>query len=566
MSDEEFDYNIQELLDQVRPEEETGHVEYKRRLDNLTETRKITLTNQLERRLHQGFGECIYYLGIDDDGIPFGLTKLELQNSQKNLSEIAHNLGCTLTTLEIKALDPKIVESRQEEKNDIMQASGGNLVATFLIRKRLSHLSDVKICMMGNVDSSKSTTLGVLLTGIRDNGRGSARKHILTHKHESETGQTSSVSSRIIGFKDDGTCVNEKYLQHRMSWTKILEESCKIISFSDLCGHRKYLCTTIRGLGIDPDYVILLIDVQRGIQPMTIEHLELCNYYNIPVIILVTKIDLCQEKSVFNKLVVDIKRLCRDHGNYRIKPLFTPKQLMGVIEDFLGPNDSKISKIPFIPLIPISCVQLKNIDLLYSFLNLLPVRNKYDRKGPARFRVHTDYLVPQVGTIAYGLVESGFFEKGQKVLLGPTSTGEYLSTVIKSIHYKRTSVLAAYAGQEICFCLRNIKRAEVRRAMVILPNTGEKLAISRVHVNLMIRRTNRSTITNKYHPYVYIGTIGASVQSFTILDAVERLQAGYSYLVELKLLRPYYIQIGDRVIIKEAVVNGTGQVTEIFRE
>lgn len=57
---------------------------------------------------------------------------------------------------------------------------------------------------MGNVDAGKSTLLGVLTHGELDNGRGTARQKLFRHKHEMESGRTSSVGNDILGFDSVG--------------------------------------------------------------------------------------------------------------------------------------------------------------------------------------------------------------------------------------------------------------------------------------------------------------------------------------------------------------------------
>ena len=42
----------------------------------------------------------------------------------------------------------------------------------------------MKIASIGNVDSGKSTLIGVLTKGIADDGRGSARKRVFNYPHE----------------------------------------------------------------------------------------------------------------------------------------------------------------------------------------------------------------------------------------------------------------------------------------------------------------------------------------------------------------------------------------------
>jgi len=58
--------------------------------------------------------------------------------------------------------------------------------------------------VLGNVDSGKSTLLGVLTQGELDNGRGRARLNLFRHLHEIQSGRTSSISFEILGFNSKG--------------------------------------------------------------------------------------------------------------------------------------------------------------------------------------------------------------------------------------------------------------------------------------------------------------------------------------------------------------------------
>lgn len=66
-----------------------------------------------------------------------------------------------------------------------------------------------RVAVVGNVDAGKSTLLGVLTHGELDNGRGHARQKLFRHKHEVESGRTSSVGSDILGFDSAGRIVNK---------------------------------------------------------------------------------------------------------------------------------------------------------------------------------------------------------------------------------------------------------------------------------------------------------------------------------------------------------------------
>jgi len=59
------------------------------------------------------------------------------------------------------------------------------------------------------VDSGKSTMVASLTHGaagrpLLDNGHGSARMAVFRHKHEIESGRTSSLSQQLLGYAEDG--------------------------------------------------------------------------------------------------------------------------------------------------------------------------------------------------------------------------------------------------------------------------------------------------------------------------------------------------------------------------
>ena len=63
--------------------------------------------------------------------------------------------------------------------------------------KHKSARGDVRVAVLGNVDSGKSTLVGCLTRRVIDNGRGSARALVFRHKHELENGRTSSVATEV---------------------------------------------------------------------------------------------------------------------------------------------------------------------------------------------------------------------------------------------------------------------------------------------------------------------------------------------------------------------------------
>ena len=63
--------------------------------------------------------------------------------------------------------------------------------------------------------------LGVLVKGNLDDGRGKARVNLFRHKHEIESGRTSSVGMEIMGFDTHGDVVASNIPGRKLSWEEI---------------------------------------------------------------------------------------------------------------------------------------------------------------------------------------------------------------------------------------------------------------------------------------------------------------------------------------------------------
>ena len=84
------------------------------------------------------------------------------------------------------------------------------------------------------VDAGKSTMLGVLVKGGLDDGRGKARVNLFRHKHEVESGRTSSVGMEIMGFDVHGEIVASNVPGRKLSWEEIGKRSVGIVSVANV--------------------------------------------------------------------------------------------------------------------------------------------------------------------------------------------------------------------------------------------------------------------------------------------------------------------------------------------
>ena len=79
----------QEKLDQ---EPEEGSIEYKLHLASISGHRLEKFKSQLKWRVAEGHGHAIYYIGVEDKGLPLGISEKILIDSVCNLQKIAKTL------------------------------------------------------------------------------------------------------------------------------------------------------------------------------------------------------------------------------------------------------------------------------------------------------------------------------------------------------------------------------------------------------------------------------------------------------------------------------------------
>jgi GTPase len=109
-------------------------------------------------------------------------------------------------------------------------------------------MRNIRVAVVGNVDAGKSTMIGTLTSSMLDDGRGSSRTSIMKHRHEIETGRTSTATTHLMGFRSTGEAITAQRdhvrANRRKTEDEVARESYRIVTLMDLAGHEKYLKTT----------------------------------------------------------------------------------------------------------------------------------------------------------------------------------------------------------------------------------------------------------------------------------------------------------------------------------
>jgi GTPase len=402
--------------------------------------------------------------------------------------------------------------------------------------------NEVKIAVIGHVDAGKSTTVSVLISDQLDDGNGKAREVVLKHKHEKTSGRSSSIS------------YNHKIVND------------KAITFIDLCGHEKYLKSTVLGLTNSfSDYSMLVIGVNRGITDITKQHLILSLSLKVPIFTILTKIDLCSE-HIYNQIYNKYTKLLKETG-FKGYLVNNEQRLKNAI-NFL--TDSKNKKIP---IFHISNKTGKGLDLMKQFIHELHpsgLWKKFTDEEESLMYIDQTYTVPGVGLVLSGTVRKGVIKKGDILFIGPFSTRDdkYKRVIVKTVHNNvRQLVLQLNSGDTGCLAVRpikcSLKRHQINKGCIV--SSKEQPATQILVAELYILKTNRTTIKNGFEGVFYCRNVKCSARIQEIYNKknkkIEYLRAGHRAYVKFELItNGKYIEKKSKIIFREGLVKAVGKV------
>ncbi|KAI1817734.1 GTP-binding protein [Poronia punctata] len=371
---------------------------------------------------------ALYEIGVADDGTFVGLTKDEMDESMTTLKVMAASLGCRVEVQRMKAVgtcdwvDDSEESSTKSHHEDLWVAEalilpilggqsnsatdGDNNMASGAPRRGASTTEQLRVSLTGPTTSGKTTLLGTLANGTLDDGRGRSRSYLLKHRHEVASGRTSSVAQELIGYEGrevfNYTCMDIK------AWPDIHDraQNGRLVFFLDSAGHPRYQRTTLRALvGWAPHWTLLCIaaseetTISTGTHSLTgadgalgtgiaemdlaMAHLDLCLKLEIPLAILMTKIEKAQRTLLRDKLNSILTRV---KATGRVPKLLTsPGPLAADFPEVPEQDQKKVQTevidaiaeagdpLAIVPIVLTSAVTGMGIGLTHALLGSLPV-------------------------------------------------------------------------------------------------------------------------------------------------------------------------------------------------
>lgn len=281
-----------------------------------------------------------------------------------------------------------------------------------------SQTEQLRVLLIGTADVGKSSLLGTLSTSTLDNGRGMIRVSSLKHPHEIVSGVTSSLTSELIGYHITSRHSTDEiystevinYASGNVStWIDIhnASEPGRLVFFTDTPGRLKYRHSTLRGLvSWAPHWAVCCVaasgedrndsslgacltaqdshSTQGNGVDTSRANLILCLKLNLPIVIVITKLDLVSSKKSLEETLRKILSIVKSSG--RQPRLLVPPSDCNQdpqFRTFAKENEYKVlqkmSPVPeedignLVPIVLTSAVRGDGIGMLHALLRHLPI-------------------------------------------------------------------------------------------------------------------------------------------------------------------------------------------------
>lgn len=523
------------VLEQVveRGEKEDGPIEFKERLQkdlHLSGGRLESLAAQLRHRILSGDGRATYVIGVTDDGGIRGISPDEFSESMDVLSLLCEEADAHIEEVNTWGVENGIVGIAEIADGSMIPVDDGHIV----------------VGTAGHVDHGKSTLVGSLVTGEKDDGEGSTRSFLDVQPHEIDRGLSADISYGVYGFTPEGP-VRVANPNRKEERARVVETADRIVSFVDTVGHEPWLRTTIRGLvGQKLDYGLLTVAADDGPTHTTREHLGILLATELPSVVAITKVDMVSASRV-EAVEREVEQLLRDVNK---TPLRVERHGVEAAVNEISPD--------VLPIVVTSAVTREGLDTLDYLFERLPKH----RRDTGDFQLYIDrsYSVTGVGAVASGTIKTGSVEVGDMLQIGPFADGSFREVEVRSIemHYHRVDT--ASAGRIVGIALKGITESEISRGMVLVPAETAVEPVREFEADVMVLN-HPTRIGTGYEPVVHLETVSEAAAFY---PADGQLLPGDSGRARVRFkFSPYVVEPGQRFVFREGKSKGVGTVQSV---
>lgn len=376
----------------------------------------------------------------------------------------------------------------------------------------------LNLVFIGHVDHGKSTLVGRLLFETKN-----VEAHVI-EKYRKEAEEKGKATFEFAWVMDNLKEERERGLTIDVAH-KRFDTDKYYFTIIDAPGHRDFVKNMITGTS-QADAAILVVDVAKGVETQTREHIYLARTLGVTqLIVAMNKMDATippYSEQRFNEVKNEVGQLLKTVGY----------------------------KVDAIQMIPVSAYKADNIikasqnlgwwkgPYFLQAIDTFTVPPKATQK-PLRLPIQDVYTITGVGTVPVGRIETGILKKDSKVIFMPANkVGE-----VKDIEMHHEKIPEGVPGDNVGFNVRGIAKTDVRRGDVCGPVESPPTVAKTFKGRIMVLN-HPNVITAGYTPVFHCHTAQVAC---TFEELVEKLDPKTGAVVEKN---PQFLKTGDAAVVK----------------
>lgn len=299
-----------------------------------------------------------------------------------------------------------------------------------------------------------------------------------------------------------------------LGFANLLDTDGVHIGIIDVPGHEKFVKNMLAGIG-GIDLVLLVIALDEGVMPQTVEHFEILKMLQIRQgIIVLTKSDTVDS---------DWADMVEEDVNELVEGSFLEQA----------------------PRLRVSSYTGENIDTLKQMIIDMAKKTGKRREEAELFRLPIDrvFTMEGFGTVVTGTLIEGMCETGQEVMVYPQER----LLKIRGVQSHGQKEEKAFAGQRTAINLAGIKKEELSRGEV-LAYPGSLVNSTMVDATLRLFGSTQRKLKNGDRVHLSYGS--AQVIGKVILLDADVIEAGQEAFVQLRFDEPICVKRNDKFIVR----------------
>eukprot|EP00922_Rhytidocystis_sp_ex-Travisia-forbesii_P070833 GHVS01105747.1.p1 GENE.GHVS01105747.1~~GHVS01105747.1.p1 ORF type:complete len:591 (+),score=149.86 GHVS01105747.1:197-1774(+) len=391
--------------------------------------------------------------------------------------------------------------------------SCSRLFAVGVFHRSKPHLN---VGTIGHVDHGKTTLTAAITKVLSDKGQADFKSYDQIDRAPEE--------------KKRGITINTTHVEYQTDTRHYGHVDCP--------GHADYVKNMITGAA-QMDGGILVVSAYDGPMPQTREHILLASRVGVSkLVVYLNKLDMVDDMELVDLVELEVRELLSFYDYDGEETAFVRGSALKALNGETGGGGYGVESV------------LALMDAVDKNIPEPPRLNDL----PVLLPIEDVMTIPGRGTVVTGRLTQGKIKVGDTLdIIGRSASVKPIKTQVLGLETFRKTLDVAETGDQIGVNIKNVKRTDVHRGMV-MQKPGYLKTYKKFEAEIYILKTEeggrKNPIMSHYRPQAFIRT-GDVTAGITLKEGTEMAMPGDRVTLDVELLFPYALTEGLKFALRE---------------